>query len=79
MNSHIPDEKKQETDEHILVCLSASPSNEKIIATAARWPIPSIHALQRFMYRMESDRNTLIRRDWKSISVLLRRWELRLL
>lgn len=36
MNSHIPDEKKQETDEHILVCLSASPSNEKIIATAAK-------------------------------------------
>ena len=36
MNSHIPDEKKQETDEHILVCLSGSPSNEKIIATAAK-------------------------------------------
>ena len=36
MNSHIPDEKKQETDEHILVCLSGSPSNEKIISTAAK-------------------------------------------
>ena len=36
MNSHIPDEKKQETDEHILVCPSGSPSNEKIIATAAK-------------------------------------------
>ena len=36
MNPHIPEENKQETEEHILVCLSASPSNEKIIATAAK-------------------------------------------
>ena len=36
MNHHISEEKKQETEEHILVCLSASPSNEKIIATAAK-------------------------------------------
>ena len=36
MNHHISGEKKQETEEHILVCLSASPSNEKIIDTAAK-------------------------------------------
>ena len=41
MNHHISGEKKQETEEHILVCLSASPSNEKIIDTAAKM----VHAL----------------------------------
>ena len=78
MNHHISGEKKQETEEHILVCLSASPSNEKIIDTAAKMA----HGLQaRFtalMYRMESDRKRPIRRDWRSISVLLKRWGLRL-
>lgn len=32
----IEEERKIESDDHILVCLSASPSNEKLIRTAAR-------------------------------------------
>ena len=66
MNSHIPDEKKQETDEHILVCLSSHlHPMKKLSATAAKdGPCLPGTLYSAYMYRMESDRNTLIRRDW---------------
>lgn len=38
-----------EADEHILVCLSSAPSNSKIIRTAAKWLMPSVETLPRFI------------------------------
>ena len=61
------DNKK--TDEHILVCLSAAPSNQKIIDTAAKMA----NALQTRFTALYVQTGTKVRRrqikkSWKSIS-----------
>ena len=44
-------------NEHILVCLSSSPSNEKIIRTAAK--------MARDMHRQEKEKENRTKEDWK--------------
>ena len=62
------EEDNKKTDEHILVCLSAAPSNKKIIDTAAKMA----NALQaRFTAFVRSHwhkiRRLRIKKSWKNI------------
>lgn len=60
------------TEEHILVCLSSSPSNKKIVHTAAAMAA-ALHArLPRFMFKTEYYRIHLIKKGLKNIFILLK-------
>ena len=52
-------------NEHILVCLSSSPSNEKIIRTAAKMARDMRHVLRHCMYRQEKEKENRTKEDWK--------------
>ena len=58
----------EKKDEHILVCLSSSPTNKKIISTAAKMAAYFMPALLLYMYRQGQKPYQPIRRDWKLIS-----------
>ena len=54
------------TEEHILVCLSSSPSNKKIVHTAAAMAA-ALHARFTALYRIH-----LIKKGLKNIFILLK-------
>lgn len=60
------------TEEHILVCLSSSPSNKKIVHTAAAMAAACMHVLPRFMFKTEYYRIHLIKKGLKNIFILLK-------
>ena len=69
------------TEEHILVCLSSSPSNKKIVHTAAAmaaagaWKkiyMQNKPAPFRFMFKTEYYRIHLIKKGLKNIFILLK-------
>ena len=52
-------------NEHILVCLSSSPSNEKIIRTAAKMARDMQARFTALMYRQEKEKENRTKEDWK--------------
>ena len=60
------DNKK--TDEHILVCLSAAPSNQKIIDTAAKMANALQTRFTALYVQTGTKAEAQIKKSWKSIS-----------
>ena len=67
MNQKMEDDT-QKADDHILVCLSAAPSNLKIIAAAAKMANALQARLQLCMCRPVQKQKPWIRKSWKNIS-----------
>ena len=67
MNQKIEDDT-QKADDHILVCLSAAPSNLKIIDTAAKMANALQARLRLCMCRLVQKQKPWIKKSWENIS-----------
>ena len=62
------------TEEHILVCLSSSPSNKKLCIPQQQWLLPCMHVLPRFMFKNRILSDTSDKKGLKNIFILLKNW-----